>query len=193
MTSTSPLLINTTKYWNFIVITAILHFSVSRRGFSCGPHLALSFPARLGKWLQVNMSLAKWNRLETSCSCNRTPRTDCRGGVQQLFLSTTNLCTDFKKGIIKRVEEKKKRNNHRSTLIVVYSKLEIAGNRFQTKKTEYTWTHFTPKTNNSAELHQKKACGFPKSLGTPSMNESWMYVSIAVQGASCLRHKEKIS
>lgn len=154
-----------------------MHFCVFRRGFSCGPHLALSFHARLDKWLQVNKSLAKWNRLETPCSCNRTPWTDSRGGVRQLFFISTILCTTSK-------GHYKRRNNHCSTLIVVYSKLEIAGNRFQTKLTEYTWTHFTPKTNNSAELQQKKVCGCPNSLGTPSMNESWAYVSIAVQGAS---------
>lgn len=74
----------------------------------------------------------------------------------------------------------KRRYNHWSTLIVVYSELEISGNRFQTKP---TWTHFTPKLI-TVQSYNKNVCGCPNSLGTPSMNESWAYVSITMQGAS---------
>lgn len=95
----------------------------------------------LDKWLQVNKSLTKWNCLETPCSRNGTPWT--------VFFLSSNLLHRLQKDITKR------RNSHCSIQIVVYRKLEVAGNTFQTKQTKYSWTHFTPKTNNSAELRRK--------------------------------------
>ena len=116
-----------------------------------------------------------WNRLELTCSCGKTTEHH-----RQTAAKALNSCIPLLISAQTSKGHHKRRNNHCSAVITVYSQLKIVGKRFQTKQSKNTSAHFTPK-----KWFKKINCG------CSNICSHTLVQKCKVQAECCLGHRNR--